>query len=162
MVFLPVSSKGKVLKWNCELLQIWWRTMIKPQARCVSLSQFSISKSKAANMSLILSLMNIIKLYQLGFLLRFCHLNGSCKNNNWIALGTTRDTHLFALLEKKRTNSLVIDSLLPTTWVLAGVDLWLFVIGYIPFWLTDNEFRAISLVQMALQREGSEGTPFVK
>lgn len=84
--------------------------MIKPQARCVSLPQFSISKSKTANMSLILSLMNIIKLYQLGFLLRFCHLNGSCKNNNWIALGTTTDTHLFALLEKERTNRLVVDS----------------------------------------------------
>ena len=97
--------------------------MIKPQARCVSLSQFSISKSKTANMSLILSLMNIIKLYQLGFLLRFCHLNGSCKNNNWIALGTTTDTHLFALLEKKRTNRLVVDSFLLRTWVLAGLDL---------------------------------------
>ena len=58
-VFLLFSSKGKVLKWNCELLQIRWRTMIKRHARCVSLPQFSISKSKTANMSLILSLVNI-------------------------------------------------------------------------------------------------------
>lgn len=138
------SWTGYTLKLNLQLhgvcacflkresveMELWTLTnLINLQTRCVSRPRFSIFKSNTGNMSLILSLVNTIKLYQLGFLLRFCYLNESCENNNSIALGTTTDTHLFALLQKTRTNRLVVDSFLPRTWVLAALELLISVIG---------------------------------